>query len=92
MDTDAPAAAEGQESYPNDAEHLILTKQLQAALDISKGWAKAERYDISSAGVYKQCVLFLAMDPVSPMPFPKWLVQKHLAYEIEADKHQQQEV
>ena len=44
---------------------------------------KTETFDSIFADVYKQNVLFLQIQPKAAVPFPQWMVQLYVAYEVE---------
>jgi hypothetical protein len=75
---------EGVDGYANDDKHNIFKKQLQTCVEISKLWMKEESFNDTFSTNYKQSLAFLKIAPETPLPFPDWLMQLHIAHEVEA--------
>ena len=73
-----------KETLPDDLEHQLIKKAMQAGLEVGKAWIRYESYTVEFHTVYEQNLAFLALEPRTNVPFPPWLQQLHIAYKAEA--------
>jgi hypothetical protein len=69
-------------------ETTIISKQLQAAMEVSRLWGR--KHGQWDAEMYKQCKAtkhFLLLHPTASLPFPTWLRQMLLSEDAEAILH-----
>ncbi len=68
----------------DDAENQGIKKQGQEALVVAKAWVKAQgKYDREFSIVYVNSANFLQSPPKANLPFPAWLLQRHVTHQIE---------
>ena len=79
------SGAELKEMYPENVENIILKKRCQEALNVSGAWIKANAaHTPEFEEVYRGSLVYLGTAPVCPLPFPVWMLQRHISTEVEA--------
>lgn len=62
---------------------LAFRRAPKEACTIAKLWSKEPSYTPDFAKAYEASVMFLAAPPVASLPFPSWLLKRHVAKQCE---------
>ncbi len=69
--------------YMEDDGVRMLKKHASEANSVTEAWAKNGQFDADFQKVYQASITYLLSPPRTPLPFPRWLLQRHMSKVVE---------